>query len=42
MVADELRRQADVFTDLLELQSKRPSSASIRPNARRRAKSTTY
>ena len=34
MIADELRRQADVFTDLVELQS---SSAAIRPSVRRRA-----
>ncbi len=30
MIADELRRQADVFTDLVELQS---SSAATRPSA---------
>ena len=34
MIADELRRQADVFTDLMELH---PRSAAIRPNDRLRA-----
>jgi uncharacterized LabA/DUF88 family protein len=33
MIADELRRQAGVFTDLVELS---PSSATIRPNTRHR------
>jgi len=33
MIADELRRQADVFTDLLELKSK---IGAIRPSARLR------
>jgi len=31
MIADELRRQADVFTDLVELQSQAP--AAIHPSA---------
>jgi uncharacterized LabA/DUF88 family protein len=34
MMADELRRQADVFTDLLELQSKIGRDPSERPAAR--------
>jgi uncharacterized LabA/DUF88 family protein len=34
MIADELRRQADVFTDLLELQSKIGRDPSERPTAR--------
>src|ERR1700687_4029438 len=34
MIADELRRQADVFTDLLELQSKIGRDPSERPAAR--------
>ena len=34
MIADELRREADVFTDLMELS---PRSAAIRPSARLRA-----
>ncbi|WP_375314817.1 NYN domain-containing protein [Bradyrhizobium sp. A5] len=36
MVADELRRQADVFTDLVELQSKFGRDPSERPAARDR------
>src|ERR1700686_4514719 len=35
MVADELRRQADVFTDLVELQSKLGGDPSERPAPRR-------
>ena len=35
MIADELRRQADVFTDLLELQSKLGRAPSERPAPRR-------
>ena len=35
MIADELRRQADVFTDLLELQSKLGRDPSERPAPRR-------
>jgi len=31
MIADELRRQADVFTDLVELQSKLGRDPSERP-----------
>ena len=31
MIADELRRQADVFTDLVELQSKLGRNPSERP-----------
>jgi len=34
MIADELRRQADVFTDLVELQSKLGRAASERPASR--------
>jgi uncharacterized LabA/DUF88 family protein len=34
MIADELRRQADVFTDLVELQSKISRDPSERPAAR--------
>src|SRR3984893_11157033 len=34
MIADELRRQADVFTDLVELQSKLGRDPSERPTAR--------
>jgi hypothetical protein len=34
MIADELRRQADVFTDLVELQSKLGRDPSERPAAR--------
>ena len=36
MVADELRRQADVFTDLVELQSKLGRDPSERPAQRDR------
>ncbi|MET3997999.1 hypothetical protein ABID65_009687 [Bradyrhizobium sp. S3.9.2] len=36
MIADELRRQADVFTDLVELQSKLGRDPSERPAARDR------
>jgi uncharacterized LabA/DUF88 family protein len=35
MIADELRRQADVFTDLVELQSKLGRDPSERPTPRR-------
>ena len=35
MIADELRRQADVFTDLVELQSKLGRDPSVRPRASR-------
>jgi len=34
MIADELRRQADVFTDLAELQSKIARDPSERPTPR--------
>jgi hypothetical protein len=34
MIADELRRQADVFTDLVELQSKIGRDPSERPALR--------
>ncbi|MDU6729083.1 MAG: NYN domain-containing protein, partial [Bradyrhizobium sp.] len=34
MIADELRRQADVFTDLVELQSKLGRDPSERPTSR--------
>ena len=34
MIADELRRQADVFTDLVELQSRLGRDPSQRPAAR--------
>ena len=34
MIADELRRQADVFTDLMELKSKLGRDPSQRPAAR--------
>ncbi|OSI96680.1 NYN domain-containing protein, partial [Bradyrhizobium canariense] len=36
MIADELRRQADVFTDLVELQSKLGRDPSERPAPRDR------
>ncbi|MBB2739977.1 uncharacterized LabA/DUF88 family protein, partial [Bradyrhizobium japonicum] len=36
MIADELRRQADVFTDLVELQSKLGRAPSERPAPRDR------
>ncbi|MGY4429726.1 uncharacterized LabA/DUF88 family protein [Bradyrhizobium sp. F1.13.1] len=36
MIADELRRQADVFTDLIELQAKIDRNPSERPIARER------
>jgi hypothetical protein len=36
MIADELRRQADVFTDLVELQSKIGRDPSERPAPRDR------
>jgi hypothetical protein len=36
MIADELRRQADVFTDLVELQSKLGRDPSERPAPRHR------
>ena len=38
MIADELRRQADAFTDLMELKSK---TAAIRPSAQLRANSAS-
>jgi hypothetical protein len=34
MLADELRRQADVFTDLIELRSRLGRDPSVRPVAR--------
>jgi uncharacterized LabA/DUF88 family protein len=34
MIADELRRQADVFTDLVELQSKLARDPLVRPAPR--------
>jgi uncharacterized LabA/DUF88 family protein len=34
MIADELRRQADVFTDLKELQSRLVREPSMRPASR--------
>jgi len=37
MIADELRRQADVFIDLMELQSKVGRDLSGRPPSRERA-----
>ncbi|OKO69017.1 labA-like protein, partial [Bradyrhizobium sp. AS23.2] len=37
MIADELRRQADVFTDLVELQSKLGRDPSERPAPRDRS-----
>jgi uncharacterized LabA/DUF88 family protein len=37
MIADELRRQADVFTDLAELQSKLGRDPSERPSNRDRS-----
>jgi uncharacterized LabA/DUF88 family protein len=37
MIADELRRQADVFTDLAELQSKIGRDPSERPTPARGA-----
>jgi uncharacterized LabA/DUF88 family protein len=37
MIADELRRQADVFTDLVELQSKLGRDPSERPAPRQSA-----
>ena len=36
MIADELRRQADVFTDLMELKSKLGRDPSERPAPRAR------
>jgi uncharacterized LabA/DUF88 family protein len=39
MIADELRRQADVFTDLVELQSKLGRDPSERPAPRERGES---
>src|SRR5271156_3222149 len=42
MVADELRRQADVFTDLLELQSKLGRDPSQRPAPREANQHTTH
>jgi uncharacterized LabA/DUF88 family protein len=41
MIADELRRQADVFTDLLELQSKVGRDSSERPAPREANRYTT-
>jgi hypothetical protein len=40
MIADELRRQADVFTDLVELQPKLGRDPSERPPPRARAASS--
>ena len=34
MIADELRRQADVFTDLVELQSRLARDPLVRPASR--------
>ena len=42
MIADELRRQADVFTDLLELQSKLGRDPSQRPAPREANQHTTH
>src|SRR5271154_1747799 len=42
MIADELRRQADVFTDLMELQSKIGRDPSQRPAPREANQHTTH
>jgi uncharacterized LabA/DUF88 family protein len=42
MIADELRRQADVFTDLVELQSKVGRDSSERPAPREANQHTTH
>jgi uncharacterized LabA/DUF88 family protein len=42
MIADELRRQADVFTDLVELQSKLGRDPSERPAPREVNQHTTH
>jgi uncharacterized LabA/DUF88 family protein len=42
MIADELRRQADVFTDLMELQSKLGRGPSQRPAPREANQHTTH
>jgi uncharacterized LabA/DUF88 family protein len=42
MIADELRRQADVFTDLVELQSKLGRDPSLRPAPREVNQHTTH
>jgi uncharacterized LabA/DUF88 family protein len=42
MIADELRRQADVFTDLVELQSKLGRDPSERPAPREANQHTTH
>ena len=42
MIADELRRQADVFTDLAELQSKLGRDPSQRPAPREANQHTTH
>jgi uncharacterized LabA/DUF88 family protein len=42
MIADELRRQADVFTDLMELQSKLGRDPSQRPAPREANQNTTH
>jgi uncharacterized LabA/DUF88 family protein len=42
MIADELRRQADVFTDLVELQSKLGRDPSHRPAPREANQHTTH
>jgi uncharacterized LabA/DUF88 family protein len=42
MIADELRRQADVFTDLVELQSKLGRDPSQRPSPREVNQHTTH
>ena len=41
MIADELRRQADVFTDLMELQSKLGRDPAERPVSRKRGHAPT-
>jgi hypothetical protein len=42
MVADELRRQADVFTDLAELQSRLGRDSSERPAPREANQHTAH
>src|SRR5258708_10445858 len=42
MIADELRRQADIFTDLVELQSKVGRDSSERPAPREANQHTTH
>ena len=41
MAADELRRQADIFTDLVELRTKAGRDPSERPSPRERGKVRT-